>query len=231
MLIPVVNQCFCVHSRCVKISRMRKNIVAIHCLLLTLSTTAAADIYVYRHKDGSVLITEFNQSANPNYTLMDIKRTDNSSDGLPRINVHNAKSVGKPKRISRSPYDSSINAIALRYGIDDNLIKAIVKVESAFKAGAVSPKGAQGLMQLMPGTAERYGVADSFDPIQNLLGGVRYLKDLLSMFNNNLTLALAAYNAGENAVQKYNGIPPYRETRQYVQKVIHYHRLYASSNT
>ena len=86
-------------------------------------------------------------------------------------------------------------------------------------------------MQLMPGTAKRYGVANSLDPIQNLLGGVKYLKDLLAMFNNNLTLALAAYNAGENAVQKYNGVPPYKETRQYVQKVIHYHRLYTLANS
>ena len=86
-------------------------------------------------------------------------------------------------------------------------------------------------MQLMPATAARYGVDDSFDPFQNLLGGVKYLKYLLSLFNNNLKLALAAYNAGENAVQKYNGIPPYKETRLYVQKVIHYHRMYTLSST
>ena len=206
-------------------------IVIISCAFVTLSAAVTADIYVYRHKDGTVLITEVPQTANPNYTLMDVKRSKKSSDNLPVINVHNTNSVRPSKRLTKSPYDASIKAIAMRYGVDDKLIKAIVKVESAFKPGAVSPKGAQGLMQLMPGTAARYGVADSLDPIQNILGGVKYLKDLLSMFNNNLTLALAAYNAGENAVQKYNGVPPYKETRQYVQKVIHYHRLYTLSNT
>jgi len=216
---------------------MRITILIISSVLLTLSNVVVADIYVYRHKDGTVLITEFPQTANPNYTLLEVKRVDKSTDIMPKINVHNANSVrpstrdSRSPRVSNSPYDSTIKAIASRYGVDDKLIKAIVRVESAFKPGAESPKGAQGLMQLMPGTAARYGVEDSFDPIQNLLGGVKYLKDLLSMFNNNLTLALAAYNAGENAVQKYNGIPPYKETRQYVQKVIHYHRLYTLSNT
>ena len=206
-------------------------ILVISCFLVVLPTIVAADIYVYRHKDGTVLITEYSQTANPNYTLMEVKKSKKYVSNLPNVNVHNTNSARSSKRVIHSPYDSTIKAIALRYGMDDKLIKAIVKVESAFKPTAVSPKGAQGLMQLMPGTAARYGVADSFDPIQNLLGGVKYLKDLLSMFNNNITLALAAYNAGENAVQKYNGIPPYKETRQYVQKVIHYHRLYTLSNT
>ena len=162
---------------------------------------------------------------------MEVKKSRKYSNNLPRVNVHNAGKTRPSSRPAQSPYDSTIRAIALRYGLDDKLIKAIVRVESAFKPGAVSPKGAQGLMQLMPGTAERYGVKDSFDPAQNLLGGVKYLKHLLGMFDNNLRLALAAYNAGENAVQKYNGIPPYKETRQYVQKVMHYHRMYTLSNT
>lgn len=195
------------------------------------AAAVSADIYVYRHIDGTILITEFPQTANKNYTLMEIKRTKKQSQRLPKINVHNAGRLDSSKRTGQSPYDATIKAIALRHGLDHRLIKAIVKVESAFKPGAVSPKGAQGLMQLMPGTAARYGVKDSFDPAQNLLGGIRYLKDLLAMFDNNLRLALAAYNAGENAVQKYNGIPPYKETRQYVQKVIHYHRMYTLSNT
>ena len=210
---------------------MRIIILAISCFVIVLPTIVAADIYVYRHRDGTVLVTEYPQTANPNYTLMEVKKSNSVSDNMPQVNVHNAPSVRPSKRVSNSPFDSTIKAIALRYGVDDKLIKAIVRVESAFKPGAVSPKGAQGLMQLMPGTAERYGVANSFDPIQNLLGGVKYFKDLLAMFNNNLTLALAAYNAGENAVLKYNGIPPYKETRQYVQKVIHYHRLYTLANS
>ena len=96
--------------------------------------------------------------------------------------------------------------------------------ESAYQPDAVSHKGAVGLMQLMPGTAERYGVSDRHDPVQNLSGGTRYLRDLLEMFDNDLQLALAAYNAGENAVIRYgNKIPPYNETQGYVRKVIRFY--------
>jgi soluble lytic murein transglycosylase-like protein len=108
------------------------------------------------------------------------------------------------------------------YGISAELIKAIIKVESNYNAKAVSPKGARGLMQLMPGTAKRFGVSDSFDPEQNIIGGVKYLRFLFEEFGeNNLDLVLAGYNAGEQAVKKYNNqIPPYRETKQYVKKVM-----------
>ena len=195
------------------------------------STIAWADIYVYKHRDGTILITEYPQTANPSYTLLEVKRSAKHSRTTPRVNVYSTKSTKRQKKIVNSPYDATIKAIARQHGVDYKLIKAMVQVESAFKPGAVSPKGARGLMQLMPGTARRYGVNNSFDPIQNLLGGVRYFKYLLELFNNNLTLALAAYNAGEGAVQKYKGIPPYKETRLYVQKVIHYHRLYTLANT
>jgi hypothetical protein len=95
----------------------------------------------------------------------------------------------------------------------------VIQVESEFDRLAVSSKGAQGLMQLMPFTARRFGVADSFDPRQNIFGGVQYLRFLLDMFNGNVALALAGYNAGENAVTRYGGIPPYKETRNYVDKI------------
>ena len=101
----------------------------------------------------------------------------------------------------------------------------MVRAESAYRSDAVSSKGAVGLMQLMPGTAERYGVTDRRDPAQNLRGGTEYLRDLLQMFDNDLQLALAAYNAGENAVIKYgNQIPPYNETQNYVRKVIRFYQ-------
>lgn len=192
---------------------------------------AWADIYVYKHRDGTILITEHPQTANSSYTLMEVKRSINQPKIAPKVNVYTTKRSKPQKKIIHSKYDATIKAIARQHGVDDKIIKAMVQVESAFRSSAVSPKGAQGLMQLMPGTAKRYGVNNSFDPVQNLLGGVRYFKDLLEMFNNNLTLALAAYNAGEGAVQKYKGIPPYKETRLYVQKVIHYHRLYSLANT
>jgi soluble lytic murein transglycosylase-like protein len=102
----------------------------------------------------------------------------------------------------------------------------VVQAESAYNSKAVSTAGAMGLMQLMPATAERYGVADVWDPRQNLNGGARYLRDLLDMFKNNLKLALAAYNAGESAVMKYgNRIPPYPETQNYVRKVIDFYLI------
>ena len=124
---------------------MRITRLAMCCLLVTLSTAVAADIYIYRHKDGTVLITEHPQTANQNYSLMDVKKTQKSTNNLPRINVHNAKPVRQSKKASRSPYDSTIKAISLRYGVDDKLVKAIVRVESAFKPRAVSPQGCAGI--------------------------------------------------------------------------------------
>jgi soluble lytic murein transglycosylase-like protein len=111
-------------------------------------------------------------------------------------------------------------AAAERHGLDSELVLAVVGVESAFRPEAVSPKGAQGLMQLMPGTAASLGVEDALDPAQNLDGGVRHLGSLLSLYGGDLKRALAAYNAGEGAVARHGGIPPFRETREYVRRVL-----------
>lgn len=113
-----------------------------------------------------------------------------------------------------------------RHGLDPELVLAVVSVESAFRADAVSRKGAQGLMQLMPGTAANLGVADAFDPAQNLDGGTRHLGSLLARYDGDLRKALAAYNAGAGAVARHGGIPPYRETRSYVERVL---RRYGSA--
>ena len=115
-------------------------------------------------------------------------------------------------------------AAARRHGLDPALVVAVVSVESAFRPGAVSPKGAQGLMQLMPRTAESLGVEDAFDPAQNLDGGTRHLGQLLTLYGGDLARALAAYNAGEGAVHRHGGVPPYRETRAYVKKVLQRYR-------
>ena len=122
---------------------------------------------------------------------------------------------------------SMIEDEALSNGLDPVLLQALIRVESGFNPAAVSPKGAMGLMQLMPATAKRYGVDDAFDPLQNIRGGSKYLKDLWQMFDQDIELVLAAYNAGENAVIRHGRrIPPYRETINYVPKVMrHYDAL------
>jgi soluble lytic murein transglycosylase-like protein len=119
-----------------------------------------------------------------------------------------------------------IEEASRRHGIDPRLLAAVCRRESRFRANAVSPVGAQGVMQLMPATAKWLGVTDSFDPRQNIFGGAKYLKMLLNQFDGDLRLSLAAYNAGPGAVRKHRGIPPYRETQQYVAAI---HRDYQSS--
>jgi soluble lytic murein transglycosylase-like protein len=117
-----------------------------------------------------------------------------------------------------------VEQAARRRGIDPALVLAVVSVESGFRPEAVSPKGAQGLMQLMPRTAESLGVEDAFDPEPKLDGGVRHLESLLKLYDGNLTRALAAYNAGQGAVARHGGVPPYRETREYVRRVLERYR-------
>lgn len=113
-----------------------------------------------------------------------------------------------------------IDRTARKYGIDEKLVRALVKQESGFNPNAKSHAGALGLMQLMPATAAGLGVKNPLDPVQNVEGGVKYLKSMLDRFNGNTILALAAYNAGPNAVKKYNGVPPYKETQNYVRSIL-----------
>lgn len=121
---------------------------------------------------------------------------------------------------SATPYDREINAVAARFSVSPRLVHAVVKVESNYNKNALSHAGAKGLMQLMPKTAKRFGVSNRANPVQSLRGGTQYLAWLLKRYKGDLKLALAGYNAGEGAVDKYNGIPPYRETKQYVVKVL-----------
>jgi soluble lytic murein transglycosylase-like protein len=136
------------------------------------------------------------------------------------------KTIAKKSGVREVAFLSTVEKIANEYGINPALVMAVITVESRFNTNALSNKGAGGLMQLMPGTARRYGVINVFDAEQNIRGGVRYLNDLAVMFNNDLDLILAAYNAGENAVLRYkNAIPPYKETINYVKQVRHYFAL------
>lgn len=122
-------------------------------------------------------------------------------------------------RLNTAAYQAEIATAAREYGVDEAIVRAIIHAESAFNPNALSRVGAQGLMQLMPATARRFGVSDAFDATQNISGGVKYLAWLLKRFNGNLTLVAAGYNAGEGAVDKYSGVPPYSETQRYVQRV------------
>ncbi len=123
-------------------------------------------------------------------------------------------------RVVNAPFDAHIKEAANRYAVSEDLIAAVIEAESQFNARAVSRRGAQGLMQLMPATAATLGVRDPFDPRDNIDGGVRHLRSLMDRFNHDLPLALAAYNAGEQAVLQNRGVPPFRETRDYVSRIM-----------
>lgn len=144
-----------------------------------------------------------------------------SKDTLGSTAFSGYQGIQAPKEnLDASSLAHQINSMAQKYGVNAGLIQQVVKAESSFNSQATSSAGAMGLMQLMPGTAASYGVQNAYDPTQNLDGGTHFLKDLLDRFKGNIPLTLAAYNAGPGAVEKYNGIPPYKETQAYVQKII-----------
>jgi len=163
----------------------------------------------------------------PNLSGRVVKTGDNSyrynfGSSYPAIFSRFSNRYAPPSRsFNKAKYSNLIAGAASRYGVEERLLHAVIQTESAYNPSAVSRAGAVGLMQLMQGTAARYGVFNRTDPAQNVEAGSRYLRDLLSMFNFNLGLAVAAYNAGENAVIRYNNsIPPYRETQNYVRQVL-----------
>jgi hypothetical protein len=128
------------------------------------------------------------------------------------------------KPFFKTKYDQTIVDAARKFNVDAALVSAVIKAESDYNPRVVSHKGARGLMQLMPATAKRFGVTDSFDPVANIYGGTKYLRWLLEKFEGNADLAVAAYNAGEGNVWKYNGVPPFRETKNYIRRIArHFH--------
>ncbi|HSJ80887.1 MAG TPA: lytic transglycosylase domain-containing protein [Thiobacillus sp.] len=186
-----------------------------------------ADIYVYTAADGTVSLS--NVPTDARYEVL-IAAPLPATGAAPDV-VKSFKPVKPaPDLAGKTRYDWMIDEVSRTYGLESALLHAVITVESSYNPKAVSNKGAAGLMQLMPATARRYGVVDSFDPAQNLGGGARYLRDLLEMFDSDVSLALAAFNAGENAVKKHgNRIPPYRETLRYVPRVLDYYQRYRSA--
>ncbi|MHB8742423.1 MAG: lytic transglycosylase domain-containing protein [Sulfuricaulis sp.] len=184
-------------------------------------SVAQGDVYVYEMPDGSRVITD--HPLNVRHTHSRVIRVSQEVKGAGTLAAQKNSAVF---RESPSTYDRLIRRYADEYGVDFALVKAIMTVESAFNPYAVSDKGARGLMQVMPSTAGRYGVQDVYDPVENVRAAVRHLKYLSEVFNNKHTLMIAAYNAGENAVKQYHGIPPYEETKNYVKKVLYYQRQY-----
>lgn len=137
----------------------------------------------------------------------------------PRVVTPAAPAASESANVAANSFREAVDQIAEKHDLPPQLVHSVIRVESNYNPYAVSPKGAQGLMQLIPSTARRFGVSDAFNPLQNIEGGVRYLKYLLTLFNGNYPLALAAYNAGEAAVARYGGVPPYPETQSYIYQV------------
>jgi soluble lytic murein transglycosylase-like protein len=190
-------------------------LVVFFCLFF-LTTPSSGGIYRYVDERGVIHFT--NCPRDPKFKLYIRESKEDVGD------ENHSSSVSYIK--DSNQYDSLISELSKRYQVDFALIKAIIRAESGFNPFAVSRKGAKGLMQLMPETASRMNVSNIFNPRENVEGGVRYFKHLLSLFNNDLRLSLAAYNAGENVVAELRSIPPYRETVDYVKKVLSYYQSY-----
>jgi Soluble lytic murein transglycosylase and related regulatory proteins (some contain LysM/invasin domains) len=187
--------------------------------ILLISHDSSADIYRYEDPDGTLHFTDAPTDRKFKIFMRDIEK-----DKRLRTNF----GFGK---IARNPaeFDSIISSCCNLYGVPKSLVKAVIHAESGYNPNAVSRAGAEGLMQLMPGTAQQLKVSDSFNPSDNIRGGVKYLKFLLDTFKGDVSLALAAYNAGLTKVAKYGGVPPYEETRNYVSKVLNYQKSYSSN--
>ncbi len=201
---------------------MRNNKTTFICslILALVSMSSQADVYRYIDKYGHVILTD--KPTHSGYKQL-VKTWKGWEERKVFSKNHNWLK-------NQKKFDPTIRSVAKTYKLPHTLLHAVITAESSYDPNAISKAGAVGLMQLMPETAKRYGVSNRRDPKQNIYGGSRYLRYLLKLFNNDLKLVLAAYNAGEGAVKKYgNKIPPYKETQNYVKKVIKYYKKYRSS--
>ena len=190
---------------------MRRLVLYVLALLVAAVPPAWAQVVQLGEADGTVHLT--NAPSDPRYRRLGIAPAPPGR--APTVVVASLVPLNTPATIG-----AHIRTAAARYGLSEQLVTAVIRVESAFNPLAVSPKGAQGLMQLMPATASQLGVRNVFDVAENIDGGVRHLRGLIDRFDNNLSLALAAYNAGERAVLQHGGIPPFPETEEYVARIL-----------
>lgn len=197
--------------------------------LLAAALPARAEIFVYPDANGVVRFTSAPLAPAPPVFTAGLTAWPRTQWNW-RIWQWTPTRIGRTDGARRRLYDNIIEAACERHRVDTALVKAVIRTESDFIAHAVSPKGALGLMQLMPATARRHNVGRVFEPRDNVDGGVRHLRYLLDRYSNNLRLVLAAYNAGEGAVDKYGGVPPYRETQDYVQRVLQYRNAYLADS-
>ena len=210
---------------------MLRTVLAAGVSAALVSGAVQADVYKYVDSTGNVYFTDTPLKGN-RYQLEwhreARKLARESSRGYPsmrgRVITGKSPALSESQSKRRSSYNDLVHTNARRYGLSPALLHAVIRTESGYNPSAVSRAGARGLMQLMPGTAARYGVRDSFNPAENVRGGAAYLRDLLDMFDQDVKLALAGYNAGEGAVIKYGRtIPPYAETQAYVRKVLQHY--------
>lgn len=187
-------------------------------MVINWTAPSNADIYRYEDDEGIVHFTDAPTDKRFKVFMRDLKK-----DRELRTKLKYARSVNPEE------YEHLIKNCADKYGVSPSLVKAVIHAESGYNPNAVSSKGASGLMQLMPATAKSLKVADRFNPKDNVEGGVKYLRFLLDTFRGDVSLALAAYNAGLSNVAKYGGIPPFNETRTYVNRVLSYMQTYQSS--
>lgn len=209
--------------------RLPVNLTAVTTLILMIVcapyATAGSNYYIYREKDGTLWYSSTKLKDDKFSLLATVgKPRDSRASGSVACSSTTQSLLRREQK-----HAGTIERYSRKFQIDPNLVKAIIRAESCYDRYAVSRVGAKGLMQLMPQTAMKMGVENIFDAEENIQGGIRYFSQMLSEFENDLRMALAAYNAGPEAVKKYSGIPPYEETIEYVKRVMGYYQQYSAA--